>query len=345
MSGPHAFAVEEPTMKMPVRTLLALALGLAAASAGAATIKIATVAPDGTAWMREMRSAGEAIKAKTDGRVEIKYYPGGVMGDDATVLRKIKIGQLQGGAFTGGEASIITKDAQVYSLPFLFRSEEEIDKVRARLDPLLKQEFAKAGFELLGVSGGGFAYLMSTRELKARDDLKSAKVWVPQGDAIADATFKAAGVTPIPLPLSDVYTSLQTGLIDTAANTTAGAIAFQWHTKIKYVADLPVIYTVGELAVDKKAFDKLSPEDQKVVQDEIAAAFAQIDKQARADNTSARAALEKEGIRFIEPSEADRKSWEAVGADVKKQLAAGNALSPEMQQAMEAALAKASGSQ
>lgn len=332
-------------MNILSKTVLALSLSFAAIGADAATLKIATMAPDGTSWMKEMRAGADAIKAKTDGRVELKFYPGGVMGDSATVLRKIKIGQLQGGAFTGGEASVITKDAQAYTVPFLFRSQEEVDQVRAKVDPLLREQFRKAGFELLGISGGGFAYLMSTRELKARDDLKSAKVWVPQGDAIADATFKAAGVTPIPLPLSDVYTSLQTGLIDTAANTTAGAIAFQWHTKIKYVADLPVIYTVGELAVDKKAFDKLSPEDQKVVQDEIAAAFAQIDKQARADNTSARAALEKEGIRFIEPSEADRKSWEAVGADVKKQLAAGNALSPEMQQAMEAALAKASGSQ
>jgi TRAP-type C4-dicarboxylate transport system substrate-binding protein len=88
------------------------------------------------------------------------------MGDDATVLRKMKIGQLQGGAFTGGEASILTKDAQIYSLPFMFRSQEEIDKVRARLDPLLKQQFAKDGYELLGVSGGGFAYLMSTRAIK-----------------------------------------------------------------------------------------------------------------------------------------------------------------------------------
>ena len=109
--------------------------------ASAATIKIATVAPDGTAWMREMRAAADAIKKATDGRVEIKYYPGGVMGDAATVLRKIKIGQLQGGAFTGGEATVITPDAQVYSLPFLYRSQDEIDKVRAKLDPLVKQAF------------------------------------------------------------------------------------------------------------------------------------------------------------------------------------------------------------
>lgn len=330
-------------MKNFSKLSLALALALAAAGANAATIKIATLAPDGTSWMKEMRSSAEAIKSKTEGRVDLKFYPGGVMGDDATVLRKIKIGQLQGGAFTGGEAAVITKDAEIYTVPFLFRNQEEVDKVRAKVDPLLKEQFRKNGFELLGISGGGFAYLMSTRELKTREDLKSAKVWVPQGDEIAAATFKAAGVTPIPLPLSDVYTSLQTGLIDTAANTTAGAIAFQWHTKIKHVADLPVIYVIGELAVDKKAFDTLTPADQKVLSDEIGGAFDRIDKQARSDNASARTALQQQGITFTAPSEAERKNWESIGADANKQLSARGAFSPEVQKTLDATLAEARG--
>ncbi len=117
--------------QMKFRNLVALALISLAASLQAATIKIATVAPDGTAWMREMRAGADAVKKRTDGRVEIKYYPGGVMGDEPSVLRKIKIGQLQGGAFTGGELSAIVKDAQIYSLPFLFKNQEEVDKVRA----------------------------------------------------------------------------------------------------------------------------------------------------------------------------------------------------------------------
>lgn len=330
-------------MKNFSKLSLALALALTSAGAHAATIKIATLAPDGTSWMKEMRASADAVKSKTEGRVELKFYPGGVMGDDATVLRKIKIGQLQGGAFTGGEASVITKDAEVYTVPFLFRSQDEVDKVRAKVDPLIKESFRKNGFELLGISGGGFAYLMSTREIKTRDDLKSAKVWVPQGDEIAAATFKAAGVTPIPLALSDVYTSLQTGLIDTAANTTAGAIAFQWHTKIKHVVDLPVIYVIGELAVDKKAFDALSEADRKVLGDEIGGAFDRIDKLARSDNASARTALQQQGIAFTAPSEAERKNWETVGADANKQLAASGAFSPAVQKTLDASLIEARG--
>ena len=324
--------------------LLTFFLGTFAMGAHAATtIKIATVAPDGTAWMREMRAGADALKKRTADRVEIKYYPGGVMGDEPSVLRKIKIGQLQGGAFTGGELSAIVKDAQIYSLPFLFKNQEEVDKVRAQLDPLLKKSFQQAGFEAVGISGGGFAYTMSVKDIRTRDDLKAAKVWVPQGDRIAEAGFKAAGVTPIPLPLADVYTSLQTGLIDTAANTPAGAIAFQWHTKIKHVVDMPILYIVGEVLIDKKTFDALSAADQKVVTDQFAVAFERLDKSNRADNASAREALKAQGITFFSPDAAERTRWEGVGADAYKQLTAQHAFTPDLQKALDAALTEARG--
>ena len=323
---------------------LALALTFASAfPAAATTIKIATIAPDGTAWMREMRAVGDTVKKATDGRVEIKYYPGGVMGDDATVIRKIKIGQLQGGAFTGGEATVITPDAQVYSLPFMYRSQDEIDKVRPKLDALIKQQFENAGYELLGITGGGFAYLMSTRPIKTKEDLKSAKVWVPQGDKAAEITFKVAGVTPIPIPLSDVYTSLQTGLIDTAANTTSGAIAFQWHTKLKYMVDLPLTYVIGEIVVDKKVIDTLSAEDRKALDDAFAAGFVRLDKTNREDNASARDALKQLGITFIVPDDAERQRWEAVGTEALKELIAQGGISPTMLKALNAALAEIRG--
>ncbi len=332
-------------MRFSVKLALGLVLCLVGGLAAAATLKIATVAPDGTAWMREMRAAGDAIKQKTNARVELKFYPGGVMGDDATVLRKIRIGQLQGGAFTGGEASAISRDAQVYSLPFLFRSDAEIERVRQRLDPLLKQEFAKAGFELLGISGGGFAYLLSTRDIRTNEDLKGAKVWVPQGDAIAELAFKTGGISPIPLPLADVYTSLQTGLIDTGANTPAGAIAFQWHTRMKYMIDLPLSYVMGLLVVDKKPFDKLDVADARVVEQEFAAAFARLEQINRDDNLAARTALEKQGIQVIEPDAAQRERFEAIGRDVFRQLIARDALSAPMLQALQDTLAAARGSQ
>jgi TRAP-type C4-dicarboxylate transport system substrate-binding protein len=326
-----------------IARLAGVMLLMAATTAWAATIKIATVAPDGTAWMRELRAAADAIKQHTGDRVELKYYPGGVMGDEPSVMRKIRIGQLQGGAFTGGELAQIDKDAQIYSLPFLFKSQEEADQVRAQLDPLLKKSFEQAGFATVGISGGGFAYLMSVRDIRSKDDLKAAKVWVPQGDRVAEAGFKAAGVTPIPLPLADVYTSLQTGLIDTVANTPSGALAFQWHTKLKHMVDLPLTYVVGILVIDKKVFDALSAEDRKSVDDELGAAFARLDKINRDDNAQARTVLEKQGVKIAAPGAEEARSWEAVGSAARKELLAAGEITPQMAAALDAALSKARG--
>lgn len=317
-------------MKFRQRLLTSLLALFAVGAAQADVLKIATTAPDGTAWMREMRAGADAVKARTEGRVEVKYYPGGVMGDSNTVQRKIKIGQLQGGAFTGGEISNVNSDVQLYSLPFLFRSQAEVDAVRAKLDDRIKAGFEKGGFVALGLSGGGFAYIMSTRDIKTRDDLKAAKVWVPQGDYIAEVAFKNSGVAPVSLPLADVYTSLQTGLIDTAANTLAGTIAFQWHTKIKHVVDLPVSYVVGALVVDKKAFDKISPADQTVLKEEMGKAFAQLDKVSIEDNTKAVDALKKQGITLYQPSAEEIAGWQKVGADSAKQLEGEKVLSGDL---------------
>ncbi|MBL8298750.1 MAG: TRAP transporter substrate-binding protein DctP [Rhodanobacteraceae bacterium] len=307
-------------MKLHNYWLSALLALSAAGVAEADVLKIATTAPDGTAWMKEMRAGADAVKARTEGRVELKYYPGGVMGDPATVQRKIKIGQLHGGAFTGGEISSANSDVQVYSLPFLFRTQAEIDAIRAKFDERIKAGFEKNGFVALSLSGGGFAYIMSTREIKTRDDLKAAKVWVPQGDYIAETAFKAAGVTPISLPLADVYTSLQTGLIDTAANTFAGAIAFQWHTKVKHVVDLPVSYVVGVLVVDKKAMDKISPTDQAALKEEMAKAFARLDQIGIEDNAKAVDALKKQGISVYQPSAEEVANWQKVGLESIQKL-------------------------
>ena len=290
-----------------------------------------------------MRAGADAVKKRTDDRVEIKYYPGGVMGDEATVLRKIKIGQLQGGAFTGGELSAVDKDAQIYSLPFLFKTQDEVDKVRAQIDPLLKKSFEDAGFEAVGISGGGFAYLMSVKDIRNKDDLKAAKVWVPQGDHIAEAGFKAGGVTPIPLPLADVYTSLQTGLIDTAANTPAGSIAFQWHTKVKHMVDLPLTYVVGILVIEKKLFDALSADDRKALNEELGAAFARLEKINRADNAQARDVLQKQGVTIFTPNTEETKSWDAVGTMARKQLMGQGEITPALAAALDKALAAARG--
>ena len=300
-------------------TLLA-ALLFAGSGQAATTIKIATVAPDGTAWMREMRSGAEAVKKDTDGRVEIKYYPGGVMGDEPTVLRKIRIGQLQGGAFTAGGLSERYPGLNVYGVPLLFRSLDEVDAVRKQLDPALAAGLEQAGFVSFGFIEGGFANLLSNEPISTVEDMRRKKVWVPEGDNISFLAMQTMGLSPSVLPVTDVLTGLQTGLIDITFASPVAALVLQWHTKVKYITDLPVSYSMGVFAIDKGVYSALSADDQRVVREVMGRYVQQLDHEAREDNRKAAEVLAKSGLTTVTVKDADLEGWRKTIESIHPQL-------------------------
>ncbi len=290
----------------------------------AKTLKFATVAPAGTVWMKEMKAGAKAIRERTEGRVKIKFYPGGVMGNDQSVHRKIRIGQLHGGAFTPAGLAQVHPIIQTLSLPMMFDSYAEVDYVRQRVDPIIKRVMEDNGFVILGISEGGFARILSKQPMQDLETIRESKVWVPEGDPIGQMIFSALGINPIPLPIADVYTGLQTGLIETIAANPSSAIAFQWHTSTAYMTEVFVSYIIGTLAVQKKAFDRLRAEDQAVVREEMAAVFVRLDEINRADNIAARAALEKQGITFVAPNPGELERWKSISNDsIREMIAAG----------------------
>jgi len=302
--------------RLALLTLATVGPLLAAGGATARTLKIATVLPEGSSWMREMRAAGGEIAKETRDRVKLKFYPGGIMGDDKTVLRKLRAGQLHGAAFTSGALAQVVPDTELYSLPFLFRNYAEVDYVRERLDPAIRSGLEAAGFAVLAISDGGFAYLLSRKPLRKVDDLVGTKVWIIEGDIMSETALEVAGVTPVPLPLADVYTGLQTGLVDTIAAPPQGAIAFQWHTKVKYLTDVPLMYLVGVLAVDRRVFDKLSDQDQKTVRNIIGAAARRLDSENRRGDVAAKQALANQGIEFVTASsDAELERWRDIAVE------------------------------
>jgi len=275
----------------------------------ASVFKIATLSPEGSYWMKVMRAGADEVAQKTNNRVQIKFYPGGVMGDDMAVLRKIRIRQLQGGAITLGAVSNFFPDSQVYSLPMLFRNLDEVTYVRSKLDTAILQGLEQNGLVSFGLVEGGFAYIMSFKPVKSVAELRASKAWVPSSDELAMEAVKAYDVQPIPLPLGDVLTGLQTGLIDTVAAPPIATIALHWHTQVRYLTDMPLLYSTGLLIIDKTAFNKLSKQDQQIMRDVMGRVFSEIDHQNRIDNESAFAAIRSQGIELVKPDPNQLQEW------------------------------------
>jgi len=321
--------------KMVRLSIMVVFLTLLTGQASALTLKIATISPEGSVWMKKMREGAKEVAQKTSNRVLIKYYSGGVMGDDETVLRKMRIGQLQGAIVVAGSLSKFYPDNQIYSMPLNFKSIEEVDYVRKYIDRLIIDGMEKVGFVTLGLAGGGFAYVLSKKPVHTIGDLRKSKVWVPSNDETALEAVKYFDISPIPLSIADVRTGLQTGLIDTVGTSPIGAIALQWHTQVKYLMDLPLFYICGVFTLDKKVFSKLSAGDQSIVRDIMGRMFREVDRQIQKDNVQAMEALRNQGIKFISPSAEALDEWYAATSDVPDRLIEAGKLSQGMLNTLE----------
>nr|WP_320050692.1 TRAP transporter substrate-binding protein DctP [uncultured Desulfuromonas sp.] len=302
--------------KMRLLCLVIIGLVLAQGAWAATTLKIATVAPEGSSWMQKMRAGAVEIKARTEGRVELKFYGGGVMGNEKSVFRKMRVGQLQGGAFTGGGLSKIVPDMMLYGLPLLTRSPAEMAYVRQQMDAELIDSLDKSGLVCFGFASGGFAKLMSQQPVASVEDLKGKKVWVPEGDTVSYEVMEGLGVAPVTLPLSDVLTGLQTGLVDVVATSPLGALAFQWYTRVGFITDMPLVYISGALVVDKRHFSRISEGDQTIVHEVLEAIYRDIDQQTEADNQQALQTLLSQGLKLVPPLEGEYDRWNTVAERV-----------------------------
>jgi len=295
----------------------------------AATFKIATISPDGLGWMKKLRAGAKEIETRTDGRVKFKIYPGGVQGDDATVLRKMRIGQLHGGVVAAGSLTRFYPDLQVYNLPLQFRDSDEVEYVREEMDQMIVDGLGNAGIVSFHLTETGFAYLLSQEPVTEVDDLKDLKAWIPDGDPIAAELVKAFGVSPIPLNMTDVLAGLQTGLIDAVMAPPAVALALQWHNHVKYMTDLPLVYIYSMLAMNDKAYKKIKQDDRRVVQEVMDRVFREVELDTRVDNKKALQALTSIGIETVEvPAEA-LVEWQAMADQSIGKLIQSGEISPE----------------
>lgn len=300
---------------------LALLLLLLSFSAQAITIKIAAIAPEGTNWANTIKKMAKEVKKATDGKVKFKVYYGGVQGDEPDVLRKIRVGQLHGGVFTGNALGDIFGDVRVVEIPFNFLHQREkgLKALKGMTDYFVKGIEAK-GFTALGFYEVGQVYVVSTKEVASIEKMKGIKIWSWEGDEVVKSMIESLQLVSVPLALPDVLSSLSTGIIDAAYAPPLGILALQWQSKVKYLINFPTAYSIGALLVSNKRWKKVKPEHQKIVR-EIAAKYVEMANDfALKDNEQGLQTLKNQGIKFVDFDKTDIAKAEEIRKSVISKL-------------------------
>ena len=285
----------------------------------AGELRLATMLPRRSSYVKKLTACCDAIAARTQRRVTIQLFTDGVQGDDGEVLGKIRAGKLDGAIVAGTSLSEKCPACLLYAVPLLFESFEEVDHVRRTADATLIQSLRGQGWEPLGVVGAGFAYILSNAPVKSVDDLKARKLWIPPRlDAFE--VDKTLGLKAVALPLADVRTGLKEGRVDAVVFPPLGAILLQWHTRVKFVTDLPLLYSHTLLVVDAKVLASLPAADAQAVRDAFARALREVDRAGRDHQRKALEVLRKQRKTFVTPTGQDMAGWRAWADQVTDRL-------------------------
>jgi TRAP-type C4-dicarboxylate transport system substrate-binding protein len=318
----------KPTKLLSLATLAAMAIG-GPAAADNVEIRLATLAPSGSAWMEVLNKSQAEIKAKTGGRVTLKYYEGGQQGDERDYIRKIGLGQLDGAAITSVGLAMIDESIRVLELPAMFATVEELDYVADKMWPYFQKKFEKKGYKLNDRGDVGWTYFITKNKVETMADLKGQKLWMWGDDKIIGAMFKKLSLNGVPLGVPEVDAGLTSGKINAAYTSPLAAVALQWYTKIKFMTSMPMAYGIGATVLSMKAVEKVSAEDRKTVETIARAHSKKLRKVIRKSNEDAKATMVKKGVTVVNTPAGTVAEFEKAAQEVWKELAGKGVYSKE----------------
>lgn len=301
-------------------------------------IKFATLAPEGSTWMTIMREMDEEVREATNGEVGFRIYPGGVQGDEPDVIRKMRFNQIHAAGFTGVGLGEILPEFRVLEVPFLFRNKAEIDYITNRFYDHFDRRFREQGYALLGFAEVGYVYLFSTQPVNEFHDLQSMKVWAWQGDPLAEALFAALGVTPLSVALPEVFTGLQTGMLDAVYASPLAAVSMQWHTRVRYMNQYPLTNSNGAVLISLRLFERIPEEYRSQVIEISRRHLRELTLRSREDNRESIDVMQRSGVTLLPGPDAEEQAWlQDVGMELREELT-GELFSQELLDQVIAAL-------
>lgn len=307
----------------PAHLLTLACLGLCAATPAAAQnvkLNIATQAPEGTVWMDAMGDIKREVEKRSKGRVKLAIFANGNQGDEKAVIERMGLGLLHGGLFTGIGLGEILPAVRILELPFVYRDKAEIDAVREALEPDFKAGFAAKGMVFLGWAEVGWAYIFSKAEARDLEGLRQRKIWRWQGDPLAEHVFQTFGLAGVPLALTDVLTSLETGLIDSVYNSPYGLVGLQWHRNMKFMSRMTVGHGTGALLVADAEWQKIPPAIREGISKLARSRLDQLLGEVATKNEESVAELQKTGMGIVPIPEDEYPRYVELGDKVADEM-------------------------
>lgn len=277
--------------------------------ASAETLKLATLAPQGSIWDQAIRTMGEQWAKETAGRVQLRVYPGGVAGDESDALRKTRAGQFQGLAMTVAGLGEIDPAFNIFQIPMYFESYDELYAVLADLRPALEARLAAKGYVLLLWGHGGWIHLFSRQPIRTLDDLKQQKLFVWAGDDSAVQAWKKRGFQPVALAATDIMLGFQTKMIDVVPTTPIAALTLQWYRQTPSMMSLGLAPLVGGVVLSKTAWEKIAEPDRDRLREVARASEKSLEIEVPKQDQSAIEEMRRRGLTVIEVSSEQAKGW------------------------------------
>ena len=278
----------------------------------ALTIKLGSLAPNGSPWDKALRQIAAEWSTISKGKIKLKIYPGGIAGGESDMLRKMRIGQLHAAGLTGIGMCRVFSGILAVQVPLLVKTDEELYYVLDKMKPKFEKELEEKGFTVLMWSKVGWVHFFSKNPVVTPDDLKQHKLWNYAGDPDGTQAWKKAGFHPVPLSPTELMTSLQSGMVDAFSTTPLSAAANQWFGLAKNMCGMNWAPLIGGIVVSTKTWKKIPPKLQVKLLD--AARKVGKESQAEIDKADAQAItiMQEHGLKVHPVSDEVEAQWQRV---------------------------------
>lgn len=297
---------------VPLRlaALAALLALLSAAALPALTIKLGTVAPANSPWDLVLRRLAADWSRISDGEVELKIFPGGIAGDEPDMIRKMRIGQLHAATLTAGSLNDIYPGMLALASPMLIRNDAEMLAVLGELAPFFEEQLEERGFVALMWSPIGWVKFFARQPLRTLDDLRRQTLWIGDAGAAEIRAWQQAGFDVVALPLTEVTTALQSGMIDAYLSSPLAAAAFQWFGLAPHMNDLRLAPLYGALVISKRVWERIPERIRPRLRAVAQAAGERLSASAHEQDDLAVHVMRAHGLQVYEATAALEQEWQ-----------------------------------